>query len=107
MESRKIVAQKAAAQQLENERRQDIAQLGVRQQATAHCISCRNPGHNSHTCGKNTVDTAQHGNAAILIVLLMRGCVTLMQMCIELVGFAAYMHSQLTCHRRYARLGRR
>jgi predicted transcriptional regulator len=60
LEGRKIAAQKAATQQLEDERRQDAAQSGVRRQATARCSSCRKPGHNSRTCKKDTVDTAEH-----------------------------------------------
>jgi hypothetical protein len=60
LEGREKAAQKAATQQLEDERRQDAAQSGVSRQATARCSRCKKPGHNSRTCKKDTVDTTKH-----------------------------------------------
>jgi hypothetical protein len=56
-EGEAIIIQKAAEQQQENERRQVAAQSGVSRQASARCTRCREPGHNSRTCKKPTVDT--------------------------------------------------
>ena len=53
-----IIAEKEAGQHLESERHQDVARLSVSQQAVARCKRCREPGHNSCTCKKDTVDTA-------------------------------------------------
>ena len=53
-----IIAEKEAGQHLESKRRQDAARLGVSRQAVARCKRCREPGHNSRTCKKDTVDTA-------------------------------------------------
>ena len=55
-----IAAQTAATHQLEDERRQDAAQSDVTQRAVVHCSRCKEPGHNSRTCKKDTVDNAQH-----------------------------------------------
>jgi hypothetical protein len=59
-EGAKLAAQKAATQQLEDERRQNVAQSGGSRQAIARCRRCREPGHNSRTCKNDTVDTAEH-----------------------------------------------
>ncbi|KAF2786000.1 hypothetical protein K505DRAFT_400344, partial [Melanomma pulvis-pyrius CBS 109.77] len=48
-----IVAQQEVEQQVEQERRQNAAQLGVSRQAVARCTRCREPGHNSRTCQKD------------------------------------------------------
>jgi hypothetical protein len=56
-EGAEIATQKAATQQLEDERRQEAAQSGVRRQAVARCSRCRERGHNSRTCKKDTIDT--------------------------------------------------
>ena len=56
-EGEAIIIQKAAKQQQENERRQVAAQSGVSRQASARCTRCREPGHNSRTCKKATIDT--------------------------------------------------
>ena len=57
-EGEEIIAQKEVEQQLEGERRQERARLGVSRQASARCTRCREPGHNSRTCKKDTIDTA-------------------------------------------------
>ena len=59
-EGRKLAAKKAARQQLEDERRQDEAQLGVCRRATTRCSSCKKAGHNLRTSKKDTLDTAEH-----------------------------------------------
>jgi len=59
-EGRKLAAQKAARQQVEDERRQEAAQSGVRQRAATRCSRCKEAGHNSRTCKKDTVDTTEH-----------------------------------------------
>ena len=55
-----LATQKAATQQLEDERRQEAAQSGRGQRAATRCSRCKELGHNSRTCKKDTVDTAQH-----------------------------------------------
>jgi len=50
----------AATQQLEDERRQEAAQSGRGGRAATRCSRCKELGHNSRTCKKDTVDTAQH-----------------------------------------------
>jgi hypothetical protein len=57
-EGEDIIAQKEVEQQLESETRQGKARSGVSRQASARCTRCREPGHNSRTCKKGTVDTA-------------------------------------------------
>jgi hypothetical protein len=59
-ESRKLATQKATRQQVKDGRRQEAAQSGVRQRATIRCSRCKELGHNSRTCKKDTVDTAEH-----------------------------------------------
>lgn len=56
-EGEDIIAQKAAEQLVESKRREGQAQAGVSRQASARCTSCREPGHNSRTCKKRSVDT--------------------------------------------------
>lgn len=57
-EGEDIITQKAVEQQLEGEMRQGKAQLGSSRQASARCTRCREPGHNSRTCKKGSIDTA-------------------------------------------------
>ena len=53
-----ILAQKEATQQIKREQRQDGERSGLSRQALARCTRCREAGHNSHTCKKDTSDTA-------------------------------------------------
>jgi hypothetical protein len=53
-----ILAQKEAEQQIARERRQSGEQSGLSRQALARCKRCRETGHNSRTCAKDTSDTA-------------------------------------------------
>jgi hypothetical protein len=53
-------AQREATAQLESERSQNAAQSGGSRQATTRCSRCREPGHNSRTSKKDTVDTTEH-----------------------------------------------
>jgi hypothetical protein len=53
-----ILAQKEAEQQIERERRQGGERSGLSRQALARCTRCREAGHNSRTCKKDTLDTA-------------------------------------------------
>jgi hypothetical protein len=53
-----ILAQGEADQQISREKRQGGEQSGLSRQALARCTRCREPGHNSRTCKKDTVDTA-------------------------------------------------
>jgi hypothetical protein len=53
-----ILARQEAERQAEQERRQAGALAGVNRQALARCKQCREPGHNSRTFRKNTLDTA-------------------------------------------------
>jgi hypothetical protein len=57
-EGEDILAQKEADQQIEREQRQGGEQSGRSHQALARCTRCREPGHNSRTCKKDTLDTA-------------------------------------------------
>jgi hypothetical protein len=59
-EGEDILAQKEADQQIEREQRQGGEQLGLSRQALARCKRCRDPGHNSRTCKKETLDTNIH-----------------------------------------------
>jgi hypothetical protein len=56
-EGEDILAQKEADQQIEREKRQGGERLGLRRQALARCKRCRETGHNSRTCKKDTLDT--------------------------------------------------
>jgi hypothetical protein len=49
-----ILAQKEADQQIEREKRQGGEQSGLSRQARARCKRCRETGHNSRTCKKDT-----------------------------------------------------
>jgi hypothetical protein len=51
-----ILAQKEAEQQIEHEQRQSGEQSGLSCQALARCKKCREAGHNSWTCKKDTLD---------------------------------------------------
>jgi len=53
-----ILAQKEAEQQIEREQRQGGGRSGLSRQALARCKRCRETGHNSRTCKKDTSDTA-------------------------------------------------
>jgi hypothetical protein len=53
-----ILAQKEADQQIEREERQGGERSGLSRQALARCKRCRETGHNSRTCKKDTLDTA-------------------------------------------------
>jgi hypothetical protein len=53
-----ILAQKEADQQIEREERQGGERLGLSGRALARCKRCRETGHNSRTCKKDTLDTA-------------------------------------------------
>jgi hypothetical protein len=49
-----ILAQREADQQIAREQRQGGEQSGVSRQALARCTRCRETGHNSRTCKKNS-----------------------------------------------------
>jgi hypothetical protein len=53
-----ILAQREADQQLAREERQGGERSGLSRQALARCKRCRETGHNSRTCTKETVATA-------------------------------------------------
>jgi hypothetical protein len=57
-EGEDLLAQKEATQQIEREQRQGGERSGVSRQALARCTRCREAGHNSRTCKKDTLDTA-------------------------------------------------
>ena len=57
-EGEDILAQKEADQQIEHEQRQGGERSGLSRQALARCKRCRETGHNSRTCKKDTLDTA-------------------------------------------------
>jgi hypothetical protein len=57
-EGEDILAQKEADQQIEREKRQGGERSGLSRQALARCTKCRETGHNSRTCKKDTLDTA-------------------------------------------------
>jgi hypothetical protein len=52
-----LLAQREAAQQAKLAQRQERRQSGISRQASARCTKCREPGHNSRTCRKDTSDT--------------------------------------------------
>jgi hypothetical protein len=56
-EGEDILAQKEADQQIELERRQGGEQSGLSRRALARYKRCRETGHNSRTCKKDTLDT--------------------------------------------------
>ena len=53
-----ILAQREADQQIAREERQRGERSGLSRQALARCKRCRETGHNSRTCKKETVATA-------------------------------------------------
>ena len=52
-----ILAQKEADQQIEREQLQGGERSGLSRQALARCTRCRETGHNSRTCQKDTLGT--------------------------------------------------
>ena len=56
-EGEDILAQKEADQQIAREERQEGERSGLSRQALARCSRCREPGHNSRTCKKDTTET--------------------------------------------------
>jgi hypothetical protein len=52
-----LLAQQEADQQIAHEERQGGEQSGCSRQALARCKRCRETGHNSRTCKKDTLDT--------------------------------------------------
>lgn len=57
-EGEEIIAQKDVNEQLEGEMRRGKARSGVSRQQTARCRRYREPGHNSRTCQKDTVEAS-------------------------------------------------
>jgi hypothetical protein len=57
-EGEDILAQREADQQIAREERQEGERSGLSRQAQARCSRCKETGHNSRTCKKNTLDTA-------------------------------------------------
>ncbi|KAF1925185.1 DDE-domain-containing protein, partial [Didymella exigua CBS 183.55] len=57
-EGEDILAQSEVEQQISCEERQGGARSGLSRQALARCTRCRETGHNSRTCRKDTLDTA-------------------------------------------------
>ena len=53
-----LLAQREADQQIAHEERQGGERSGVSRQALARCSRCRETGHNSRTCKKDTLGTA-------------------------------------------------
>ena len=53
-----LLAQREADQQIAHEERQRGERSGVSRQALARCSRCRETGHNSRTCKKDTLGTA-------------------------------------------------
>ena len=56
-EGEDILAQREVEQQISREERQGGARLGLSRQALARCKRCRETGHNSRTCKKETIAT--------------------------------------------------
>jgi hypothetical protein len=57
-EGEDILAQREVQQQISRKERQGGARSGLSRQALARCTRCRETGHNSRTCKKDTEDTA-------------------------------------------------
>jgi hypothetical protein len=57
-EGEDILAQREADQQIARKERQEGERSGLSRQAQARCSRCKETGHNSRTCKKNTLDTA-------------------------------------------------
>jgi hypothetical protein len=53
-----IVAQRVADQQITRKECEGEEQAGVSRQALARCTKCRERGHNSRTCKKDSLATA-------------------------------------------------
>ena len=53
-----VLAQNEADQRIESEQRQGGERSGLSPQALARCKRCRETGHNSRTCKRDTLDTA-------------------------------------------------
>jgi hypothetical protein len=53
-----VLAQREADQQIPREERQGGERLSLSRQALARCKRCKETGHNSRTCKKETVATA-------------------------------------------------
>ena len=53
-----IIAQREADQQTARKKRQMGEQSGLSRQALARCSRCKEPRHNTRTCGKDPIDTA-------------------------------------------------
>ena len=58
-EGAEIVTQKAAEQHLQQERCQEAGQSSVGRRAAPRCGRCKESGHNSRTCQKETIDATQ------------------------------------------------
>ena len=56
-EGEDILAQQDAEQQIAREQRQGGERSGLSRPALARCTRCRQLGHNSRTCKKDTLDT--------------------------------------------------
>jgi len=56
-EGEDILTQREADQQIAREERQEGERSGLSRQAQARCSRCKETGHNSRTCKKNTLDT--------------------------------------------------
>jgi hypothetical protein len=56
--SKDILTQRKANKKRTRKKRQREEQSGVSRQALARCKKCRETGHNSHTCRKETVATS-------------------------------------------------
>jgi hypothetical protein len=52
-----LLAQREAEQQIAHEERRGGERPGVSRQALARCKRCRETGHNSRTCKKDTIET--------------------------------------------------
>ena len=57
-EGEDILAQKEVDQQIKREQCQGRERSGLCRRALARCKKCRETGHNSRTCKKDTLDTA-------------------------------------------------
>jgi hypothetical protein len=57
-EGEDILAQREADQQIAREMRQGGERSGLSRQALARCSRCKEPRHNTRTCGKDPIDTA-------------------------------------------------
>jgi len=53
-----ILAQRESDQQIAHEERQEEERSGLSRRAQIHCSRCKETGHNSRTCKKDTIDRA-------------------------------------------------